>query len=195
MYDGRESTKEYVPLGYWDGERNPLSEGLIGRYTFSEKKSHVYNEACPYDLEAVAKQLKDDGSEHIENMNLDNDYQTGWKGWGLKLYSNSGTKQVDNFMLDAIPSDYSNFTVSFAVKAANNSQSAITGDQGILYIGDSSMDRTKSYYEIYRGEQGTAVDKARNVQLGYWDGNQKNIQKWEQLHSLMIQIGIRLPVL
>lgn len=45
VYDAREGTKEYVPLGYWDGtgfdKYGTLNEGLIGHYSFNNSMNNT----------------------------------------------------------------------------------------------------------------------------------------------------------
>ena len=141
VYDARSTTKEFVPLGYWDGNLgsvtnfNVLSDKLIGHYTFDNPNNRLENSAAKAELGATAVLVNHpavgteyssagglSGQEQLSgkiNVVGNDDYNNDKKGSTIKnnasAYNLRKTAENYGLLLDAKPTGDA-FTISFAIK-------------------------------------------------------------------------------
>ncbi len=171
VYDGRESTKEYVPLGYWDGEISSedeikkiktLEDGLIGKYTFGDQDSPDNR-----NLKNSAPEATDEDKAEVLNGTSTFYSNSGKQKACIQLYKNNSKA---DYLLDAVLENSKTFTISFALKW-NNADLARDHDQNIFYIGDEKMSREEGeYYALFRGTRSSG-DSGRWLRLEDKNGN------------------------
>lgn len=153
VFDGREQTNEYVPIGYWDGSKRyigvPKSESLIGYYAFNKgdyKDNH---------RDWLKNNITSEYGFEVKKVDVSGDYtfipdkaDDGWSRDDLKMSAGDGfvlTQSKSGIMLDAKPKS-GNFTVSFKISIKSYSQ--IENIKEIMYIGPLSSG--SNYLRTYR---------------------------------------------
>ncbi len=182
VYDGRNTVKEYVPLGYWDGDDtlDTLENELIGYYKFDGSFKNEVTGREDSKLIERSKMYDETKTVSLAN-NLVYDNDKGYKNDYLIIYQNSSTVSPkpgiarnggtsgSNLLLDTeLKSD--NFTISFAVSSntsALNVAEKTRPFSEIMYIGPIGKEYGDGdHYRIYR-------DAAKDKAGGFikWDTN------------------------
>ena len=170
IYDSRDATKEYVPIGYWDGKttkkvtttQNYFTElddenSLIGYYSFS-KGDYPDNSNLSTNRDWLLNSVTGEYAKEVKQISLSEggtfegkdavtDWPTGHND--LHMVENSGfdlTKSNNGIMLDAVPTG-NEFTISYTLTKiennGNNKDQTNASDQkpaDILYIGNTTID-------------------------------------------------------
>ena len=182
IYDDRETVRELVPLGYWNGEEvnNGESvpvpqEGLVGAYQFDPGDNFLKNWAS---ADGGAITIADGGADKYK----ENDYkkEAGTEGketdlfpeaGAIELYperkETGGSQYTFSAKLDAEVTDPTKFTISFAVRTENNKELEINSEspyntegpraQDLVTIENAETDEV--LYTILRGAKGEGNSK------------------------------------
>ena len=178
IFDGRSSTNDYFPIGYWDGTTNtkpvykydiPERDSLIGYYPF-------FNTGGAYGLNRATNKE----ATKVEQQDISSDLNFDTNG-GSTSYSNS-----DGFRLFRNSTNYGGlklslgkdgtttvgdtFTISFRIKGGGDNPNYI---KEILYIGPNK-NPDGNYFSVYRNGHGSEARLvARN---GGTNGGKKDEQ-------------------
>ncbi len=156
VYDKRDGTKEFVPIGYWEGEtvtvesepdfsNLPQADKLLGYYGFNGNLNNGVSNS--------GKAVIVDQPKSNQFSDTDNGKNAKYAADGL-LDSKQSLKiqetAVKNgaVMLDVAPTK-NEFTLAFAVKRENTLETDKTTFTDILYIGDTDYSKS-NYYTVTR---------------------------------------------
>ena len=196
VYDARSTTKEFVPLGYWDGNLgsvtnfNVLSDKLIGHYTFDNPNNRLENSAAKAELGATAVLVNHPavGTEYSSAGGLSGQEQLSGK---IKVHGNNddynhanGNSSDTNsrsyslsetavngsgygLLLDAKPTGNA-FTISFAIKQLEESTTP-TGLASLFSVGANGNKNVG--YRAIRGNTGSTA----RLKFGNYDETSPNL--------------------
>ena len=195
VYDKRDNTQEYTPLGYWDGNAvdtttvnvtdgsisTNLSRGLLGYYAFDGNLENGVGEGS---ASYIGLASEDDGFDRESSPAGEaspvygNNGLKGDKYLVLNDAGSAGTANKGNVLLDVVPTQKAggkdSFTISFAIKEEEKKgdpQPTVQSD--ILFIGDLTKENV--YHEIFRGEKGSK-NRLRWVEKeGEYRSNKNNV--------------------
>lgn len=166
VYDPSKDTKEFVPIGYWNGKAKMIwpetgdlpTEKLLGYYSFNSK-ADLCNEAdilrksrnkdlVTQDKEKevmvsyIPKEGKDGKVTCNDNRPLFSEKGTGFNGknCALDLVKSYKEKSKSAARLDLHPEN-GEFTISFAVKGSST--------KPVIWIGDADQTQNQAWYAIY----------------------------------------------
>lgn len=178
VYDSRDSVRELVPLGYWDGNmggtESPLLTGLVGMYQFDRTKvgddeANFYKNSAPGGGEATQGTANHNktGGDYKEDVSKKT--ATPTKGAFQAYVISDGTPSHSTLDLDAVVTHPEKFTLSFAVKtnntdAINSSRHDSGGPQAEDLVTIKDADGHE-LYTILRGTRGS--------------GNSQNHVRWQ----------------
>ncbi len=163
IYDSRSDTKEFVPIGYWDGKEKtelsytdsgksyvdndfPSYANLIGYYTFDNGDNWAENKV-------TGKYAKSVDSADMSSISFGAGEEIKSKSGytidsnkGLNTTYSSGTSVLEKgILLDAVPSsEY--FTISFKITTGSETESNELNE--IMYIGP--LEKSSNYAHVYR---------------------------------------------
>ncbi len=141
VYDARSTTKEFVPLGYWDGNLgNSVDDGLIAHYTFDNSSNRLENSVSKSSVEAKGISHVSAGNDYDiksknESINVTSqDYYDTSSGTTKRAFDLSRTAGESSAALVIDPNLLDDeFTVAFAIKLAKSGRP--NGSESILTIG------------------------------------------------------------
>lgn len=201
VYDPSDGTKEFVPIGYWNGVAKtikpetadpPEKSNLKGYYPFNDKKNRcneaevlkgekkredVINDTTRKVL--CASEPEEDGIVNARGRAplITSDVGTGFNGTGRALdLAGTYTSKSDGVMKrDAARLDLhpekGEFTISFAVKGTNS--------KPVVWIGGNSVDRkeeAQAWYAIYADTKQGKIKVSSGVDITT-EGNDLNSKK------------------
>lgn len=187
VYDPSDGTKEFVPIGYWNGVAKTIwpetgelpTKNLQGYYSFNSK-ADLWNEAeiltksrdkdsvtQDKDKEVMVSYIPAGGKDGKVSIN-NNKPQCSEKGTGfndknsaLDLAKSYREKSKSAARLDLHPKK-GEFTISFAVRGSST--------KPVIWIGDADQTQTQAWYAVYADSKagkikvsgGTGVTTAGN---------------------------------
>ncbi len=177
IYDSRDATKEYVPIGYWDGkETKPITttqnyftelddeNSLIGYYSFT-RGDYPNDGDLSTNRDWLLNSVTGKYAKEVDQISLTEmrkfegkDAETGWptSHTGFKMDSNGFnlTKSTSGIILDAVPKG-DEFTISYTLTKIENENSKDQSNNEntsaeILYIGNTDTSSNNNYLRTYR---------------------------------------------
>ncbi len=155
VYDGREDTREYAPIAYWDGKNVsgvgkiseiPKSEDLIGYYPFDGNlENKVTGEKAIFINGSVNSTFYRSEQSAPTDAYDNNSYRGG---------SSLRIDRAKGALLDTVPTG-SNFTLAFTVAMTGKNEDTdgnkITKETDIIYMGEiGNSFQGENYYRIAR---------------------------------------------
>ena len=179
LFDGRSSTNDYFPIGYWDGmtpapKTEPLIphvDSLIGYYPFIQgkdgnKRAWFVNQAKTDDTTTVFASVtyQSNSTSNISitkntGVNVQENESWGLTSVPLNFSDTEGlniTKSTGGLLLDVVPENNS-YTISFKVKLAgeqdvSKEKTDEVPEKNIFYIGPfDTSSSTSEYFRMFRG--------------------------------------------
>lgn len=144
VYDPSEGTKEYVPIGYWNGVAKdirmplPAREELISYYPFNQSGNQINEVDKGNKAKTVSTKTPIAGKIVVSNNNPS--ISDGMVGKGLDL-SKPFNGEIRAVVLDTGVPSTDSFTISFGVNGEN--------EKPVMWLGSSDQTLTQAWYAIY----------------------------------------------
>lgn len=174
VYDARSTTKEFVPLGYWDGEADSAAyDGwptykLIARYTFESGNESTLNKVTGV-KDLTNHVTPTDGGTYHDSAKTDQqgirtsdgNHYSGSRGLDIgKTFNNTGGTTYGAVVVDPEPSSNS-FTIGFALNGGKNKSDRrilSIGGKNDFYILHDKNNKVRLYYNGSRIIDGDTVN-------------------------------------
>lgn len=171
VYDPSEGTKEYVPIGYWNGETAkdirvplPAREKLISYYSFNQSGNQINQVDKINKAKTVNRKNPVSGNIVVSNNNPSISDKNALVGKGLDL-AKPFKDEIRAVVLDTGVPATDSFTISFGVNGEN--------EKPVMWLGNSDQTAAQAWYAIYADteEKRTEVVSGKGISTIEYYGN------------------------